>query len=122
GHRDRPDVGVALLDRDDAGADEDGSQRGADEALGGAVREGGADDDARDRAEQDVAGEDEVDVAADPVGYAGRPEQDRGVEDIGADDLLRRQAVDGDQEDRDHRAGAGRGDPDHEAGGGADHD
>ena len=36
--------------------------------------------------------------------------------------LLRGQAVDGDQEDRDHRAGAGRGDPDHEAGGGADHD
>ena len=74
------------------------------------------------RAEEDVAGEDEVDVAADPVGDAGGPEQDRGVEDVGADDLLRRQAVDGDQQDRDHRAGAGRGDPDHEAGGGADHD
>ena len=73
-------------------------------------------------AEQDVAGEDEVDVAADPVGDAGGPEQDRGVEDVGADHLLRRQAVDGDQQDRDHGAGAGRGDPDHEAGGGADHD
>ena len=49
-------------------------------------------------------------------------EQDRGVEDVGADDPLRRQPVDGDQEDRDHGARAGRGDPDHEAGGGADHD
>ena len=75
-----------------------------------------------DRAEEDVAGEDEVDVAADPVGDAGRPEQDRGVEDVGADDLLRREPVDGDQQDRDHGARAGRGDPDHEAGGGADHD
>ena len=44
------------------------------------------------------------------------------MEDVGANHPLRRQAVDGDQEDRDHGAGAGRGDADHEAGGGADHD
>ena len=53
---------------------------------------------------------------------AAAAEQDRGVDDVGADHLLRRQPVDGDQQDRDHGPRAGRGDADHEAGGGADHD
>ena len=70
-----------------------------------------------DRADEDVAGEAEVDVAADPVGDARRPQQDGGVEDVGADDALGRQAEDGDQDDRDQRAAAGRGEADHEAGG-----
>ena len=37
------------------------------------------------------------------------------MEDVGADYLLRSQAVDGDQQDRDHSARAGRGDADHQA-------
>ena len=53
---------------------------------------------------------------------AGRREQDRGVDDVGAHHPLGREPVDGDQEDRDHGARAGRGDADHETGGGADHD
>src|SRR5262249_50379912 len=109
-------------DRDDAGADEDEAESGADEALRSLLGEGGADHDTRHRADQDVAGEGEVDVAADPVGDPGRPEQHRGVENVGADHPLRRQAVDGDQQDRDYGAGAGGGDADDEAGRGADHD
>ena len=38
-----------------------------------------------------------------------------GVEDVGADDALRRQAEDGDQDDGDQCAAAGRGQADHEA-------
>ena len=47
----------------------------------------------------------------------GRPQQDGGVEDVGADDALRRQAEDRDQDDRDQGAAARRGEADHEAGG-----
>src|SRR5262249_30869325 len=119
---DRPDVGVALLDRDDAGADEDDAERGADEALRRPVGERGADDHTGDRADEDVAGEAEVDVAANPVGDRGGAWQDGGVDDVGADAFLRREPVDGDRQDRDHGARPGRGDPDHEAGGGADRD
>ena len=63
-----------------------------------------------------VAGEREVDVAADPVGDAGGPQQDRSVEHVGADDALRGEAEDRDQRDRDQRPAAGRGQADDEAG------
>ena len=41
---------------------------------------------------QDVRHQPEVDVAADPVREAGGPQQDRGVEDVGADDAVRASA------------------------------
>ena len=65
---------------------------------------------------EDVAGEAEVDVAADPVSRARGPKEDGGVEDVRADDALRREAEDRDQGDRDQGAAAGRGQADHEAG------
>src|SRR5262245_5016945 len=60
GGGDRPNVRIALLDRDDPGADEDDAERSADEALRRLAREGGADHDAWDRADQDVGGKTEV--------------------------------------------------------------
>ena len=57
----------------------------------------------------------EVDVAADAVREAGGPQQDRGVEDVGADDAVRREAEEEDQREADQRAGADRGEPEHEA-------
>ena len=67
-------------------------------------------------AEQDVAGEAEVDVAADPVRRARGPEEDGRVKDVRADHPLRSEPEDRDQRDRDQRAAAGGGQADHEAG------
>ncbi len=64
----------------------------------------------------------QVDVAADQVRDRGDPQQQRGVEDVGADDAQRRQPEDEDQRDGDQRAGAGRGEAEHEADGDPDQD
>ena len=49
---------------------------------------------------EDVARQREVDVAAHEVGDRGDPQQQRGVEDVGADDAARREAVADDQRRR----------------------
>src|SRR5665809_144279 len=89
-------------------------ERGAQEALSHPYGEQAAEQHAGDGADQDVAGEQEVDVAADPVRDPGRPEEHRSVEDVRADHALGDEPEDRDQRDRDQGARPGRGQPDHE--------
>ena len=112
----RNHAGRALLEHErGAGRDQDHAERAAKECLRRLDRELRPDDHARDGAEQDVAGEAEVDVAADPVGSARGPQEDGRVKDVGADHALRREAEDRDQRDRDQGAAAGGSQADDEA-------
>ena len=79
-----------------------------------------ADPDPGDRADQDVADQPEVDVAGAHVREAGRPQQDRGVEDVGADHARGREPEQQDQADGDQSSAAGRGDAEDEADAGAE--
>ena len=114
----------------DAGLGEDAERRAEQHAAQGGAQAGGrdareqmgADPDAGQRADEDVGHQREVDVAADPVRDAGDPQQDRGVEDVGADDPVRGQAEDEDQREPDQRAAAHRGGAEHEAEDEADRD
>ena len=71
--------------------------------------------DARDRADQQPAGRREVDAARDEMPGAGRREQDRRVEDVGADDLRGREREGDQHHEPEDRAAADRGQPDDEA-------
>jgi hypothetical protein len=114
--RDHDHGAVPLRDQGDPRGDQDHREQAAKQVLSALEGEAAADQDARDRTDQDVAGEAEIDVPGHPVGDARRPEQDRGMEDVRADDPLRRQPEDGDQDDRDQRPRPGRGHADHEPG------
>ena len=67
------------------------------------------------RADEDVGHQAEVDVADEQVREAGDPQQQRGVEDVGADDAVRREAEDHDQREADRARPADRGHAEHEA-------
>src|SRR5215211_1686390 len=107
---------VLLDDEGDRGGDHHHPQGIAQEPGRHLDRELAADQYAGDRADEDIGGEPEVDVAADPVGSAGGPEQDGRVDYVGPDDALRGESEYGDQDDRDQRAAPGGGQADHEAG------
>ncbi len=95
-HADRH-VEARLREQREAGGDQDDRERGPQRVGGQPGAEAGAEPDAGDRAEQDRASQREVDVARDEVGDRGGPQQDRGVEDVGADDAPRLQPVEEDQ-------------------------
>ena len=77
--------------------------------------EAARDQHARDRAGQQPRRRVIVDVAPDHVPDAGDPEQRRGVEDVGADDLRHRQRIDEHHHETEEGAAADRREADDEA-------
>jgi hypothetical protein len=72
------------------------------------------DPDTGKRADQDRRHQAEIDVPADEMRHAGGPQQDRGVEDVSANDTARAQLVEQDQDEADEGTGADRCQPEHE--------
>jgi hypothetical protein len=77
---------------------------------------------ARDRPEQHRARHGEIDVAGHEVGDRSRPQQDRGVEDVGPHHSRRHQLEEQDEPDGDERPASGGREPEHEAHEGAHRD
>jgi hypothetical protein len=116
------EVRLGYSDDLDTGQDEDRAEGDAERALGHLDRHLCAEQHARDRPDQEPRHRVRVDVAVEEVRDARDPEQSRGVEHVGADDLRRRQWVEEQHREPEERPRADRCQADDEAAAGADQD